>query len=131
MSIRLALAFLSSIIFSFATLPCASAEEQQSSIEQLEVLNEFENLKGNMDVLSVQVERMGRAFEQKCLSAFGHPAFCHCVRENRPVVTSFEDYILAVVRTKEELGFNKLKKDEQQIMMRLRQTRDQCVKTLR
>jgi len=84
-----------------------------------------------MDDLSAQVEKMGRAFEQKCRSAFGHPEFCRCTRDHRPVAAPFEQYILATTLTKEELGFNKLKKEDQQLVMRLRQTRDQCVKSFR
>ena len=131
MSIRLTLVFISSIILSFAEPPCASAEEQQFSIEQLESLNEFENLKGTVEELGVLLERMGRVFEQKCLSAFGHTVFCRCIRNNRPGTTSFEHYILAATQTKEELGFNKLKKEEQQLVIGLRQTRDQCVQGIR
>jgi hypothetical protein len=56
-------------------------------------------------------------------------AFCRCIRDNQPVATSFENYILVTTTTKEELGFNKLKKEDQQLVLRLRQTRDQCVKT--
>jgi len=129
MSLRFAVVFLSSIIFYFAQ-PSGASAEKQLSIEQLETLNQFENIKGTLEGLGVQVERMGRTFELKCLSAFGHTAFCHCLKENRPVATSFENYILAATQTKEELGFNKLKKEDQQVVSRLRQTRDQCVKTI-
>ena len=134
MSLRLAVALLCSIFYfagpQVGLLVGASATEQQLSIEELETRSQFENFKGTLEGLGVQVERMGRTFELKCLSAFGHTAFCHCLKENRPVATPFENYILAVTQTKDELGFNKLKKEDQQIVLRLRQTRDQCVKTI-
>src|SRR6185503_8684579 len=104
---------------------------KQQSIEELETLNHLENLKGGLEELEVMATRMGRTFEQKCLSAFGHIVFCRCIKDNRPVASSFESYILAVTRTKEELGFKKLNKDDQKLVMRLRETRDQCVERQR
>lgn len=139
MSLRLAVALLCSIFYFagpqvgllvvYSELSEAKvATEQQLSIEELETLNQFENLKGTAEELSVLIDRISRTFEQKCLSAFGHTAFCRCIRDNRPATTSFESYIVAATKTKEELGFNKMKKEDQQLVLRLRQTRDQCVK---
>jgi hypothetical protein len=108
-------------------LAASSTKEEQLPIEKLEALSQFENMKGALDELTIQVERMGRVFEQKCLSAFGHTAFCRCIKDNRPVASSFESYILAVTRTKEELGFKKLNKEDQKLVLRLREARDQCV----
>ena len=131
MSLRLAVALLCSIFyFTGSQVEAKAATEQQLSIEELETLNQFENLKGTAEELSVLIDRISRTFEQKCLSAFGHTTFCRCIRDNRPASASFESYILAATKTKEELGFNKLKKDDQQLVVRLRQTRDQCVKTI-
>jgi hypothetical protein len=88
-------------------------------------------MKGGLEELRAMALRMGGVFERKCLSAFGHTAFCRCIRENRPVASSFETYILAVTKTKEELGFNKLNKEDQKLVLRLRETRDQCINGIR
>jgi hypothetical protein len=141
MSLRLAVALLFSIFYftgpqvglvvvASESSEAKAASEKQLSLEQLEALNEFENLKGSFDELEAMIDRMSRTFEQKCLSAFGHTSFCHFITKNRPVAANFESYILAATKTKEELGFNKMKTEDQQIVMILRQTRDQCVKAI-
>jgi hypothetical protein len=57
----------------------------------LETLNQFENLKRDLEELEVM--------------AVGIPPFAAASKTTGLVASSFESYILAVTRTKEELGF--------------------------
>lgn len=98
------------------------------SVEELETLNQSERTKALLDDLITSAERIGKEWEQQCLLAFGHSSFCRCVRDRRPVATSFETYIMAVTKTKKELGYTKLKKEDQDLVNRLREARDQCVR---
>jgi hypothetical protein len=126
----LLLAFLLSIINlagSYDVLLAASSANKQPSIDELETLNQFENLKGGLDELEIAAARMSRTFEQRCLAAFGHTTFCRCVKDNRPFVSSFDMYITAVTKTKDELAFSKMTKEDQKLVLKLREVRDHCV----
>ena len=65
--------------------------------------------------------------QTQCLRAFGHPAFCGCLGEQLPADTAFLTYIQIVASTREELGYSRLSKADQQNVDRVSAARDGCV----
>jgi hypothetical protein len=54
-------------------------------------------------------------------------AFCDCLVESTPVGTSFEEYIVAVVSSEEELHFAHLKPQQKEFVTSNREARNECV----
>lgn len=121
------------VIAAFASL--ASAEEPQQAKkpmtrEQAEQIEALEAAQDSLKELMQAVDGITRERRFACIKAFGHRAFCECLNENMAVGVSFDDYIVAITRTDEQLSYSSLPDDKRTLIDSARRTREQCVKVL-
>ena len=97
------------------------------TVEQLQRLKALDEIKDALEELGAMGDSMGRKKETACLLAFGDEGFCGCLRENLPVITSFELYVQIVTSSKENLGYAKLSADEKVMVDNTIKARESCV----
>lgn len=98
-----------------------SDEDSPSTIEELKT-EEF-LIDGSL------VERVEREVKRKyiqCMRAFPHKIFCSCLSGKIPLVFNMTQYTLAVTISKEDMGYDKLSKDEKKAVDVTIQARESC-----
>jgi len=124
------LIYILSLLFTFNSF-CLSQEPSSTkktpSHERLEQLQQDDDFLKLMDKMKVVEERMSQNKRYNCIKAFGHAGFCNCLIDELPVGLSFKDYIIIVTSTKEELGYDKLSKDDKKMVDKVITARDLCV----
>ena len=67
----------------------------------------------------------GRYYD--CMKTFGHEGFCSCLRDRAPAISTFDLYVQVVTSTKEELEYDSLDLDWQELVDGAIATREECV----
>jgi hypothetical protein len=122
------------IISMFATAPQRSTyagapEDQplQPFLSDLEFKRQLEETRDASKRVIELTEQWKRDYKARCIAAFGHEGFCHCLTENGPYLIAFEIYIKVVTHSMAELDFDNLSKRDQNIVTLARTARNQCV----
>ena len=62
------------------------------------------------------------------MKAIGNPEFCNCIAQKSPVAVDFVQYVEILSRTKEELNYDRLSREDKEIVETTRKSRDLCVR---
>jgi hypothetical protein len=120
---------LAATVANAADPPASSSQPAQRPKTQLERLEQLESLEKAMATINqfeASLDAMIRVRKLKCLKAFGNEAFCECLNKKLAVGLDFDGYIMAVTRTKEELKYNTLSKDDKALVDSAGNTRTLC-----
>lgn len=72
-------------------------------------------------------EAAAKEFHYRCVQAFGHAVYCHCVNGKRPAAVDFDAFVLFTSRTRAELEYERLGAVEQKLVDDTRLARVECV----
>jgi hypothetical protein len=97
------------------------------SKEQIEQLEAGINALDTIDSLKKSMDAMIRARGSSCIKAFGHERFCKCLNEKLAVGLSFQDYVIVMTKTKDQLKYASLSTEQKQLVDNAIEVRDQCV----
>lgn len=118
------------IVFMIAMflLPLISfAQEKQMLVDKVDQLQKLDDAKNKLDQLKNLIDSSAREKYYKCVKAFGDNKFCKCLSDNLPVVDTFEDYIVIVTSSKDELNYNNRTKEDKEIIDLTYKAREMCV----
>jgi hypothetical protein len=102
----------------------ASSAQTLEEQERANTLDKIEQLKRDA---FANVDAMVADKKAQCLSAVGNKAMCECLSVKLPVIVNFVVYVATVAKRKDELKYDTLKPEEQQLIDTIRRARDQCV----
>jgi len=114
-----------------ADSPEISSKPAKTPPTKLELLEQIESTQKAIDSLNqlqASVDAMTKQRKIKCLKAFGSETFCECLNMNLAVGLDFEGYVAVVTRTKEELQYGDLKKEDRDLVDNAIKTRAACIK---
>ena len=112
---------------SIAQSPTPNASKPMSK-EDLEKMEQLDKAMGALDKLQVTLEATLKERKYKCLKAFGNDAFCSCLNDKLAVGLGFDGYVFVVTKTKEDLKYSQMSKDDKALVDSAVRTREQCVK---
>jgi hypothetical protein len=120
---------ITALLVLFFLIPiCTTAQEkQQMPVDKIDEIQKLDKLMGDLDNLKVLAEKISKEKYYKCLKAFGDSLFCQCIRDNLSVRTSFENYIMIVVSTKDEIGYQNLNDEDKKMVDMTYGVRENCV----
>jgi hypothetical protein len=101
--------------------------KKQLPAEEIGKIQQLEKVLDDLKKLEALTEEMSKEKYYKCLKAFGSDLFCGCIRDNLPVIVTFEDYIAIITSSKEELNYNKLGDNEKKTIDLTHKTREICI----
>ncbi len=101
--------------------------EKPLTREQVEKLESYDKALDVVRDARRQIEKTSKEFFSDCLKAIGHTKFCNCIKEKRPAVFSFNEYISITISSKDELKYSQQPKDIKQAIDETLKARDQCV----
>ena len=130
-----------SFLFSFGVIAEAQQQPQsgkQLTLEEIEQtekkLKAIEDAKEAPDVFRNAIETGNRKLHIDCLKSFGHKKFCECLSNNLAVrsdiTLDLRIYIAVTTRTKKELGYELLPKQDQDLVDNAFMVREKCVKEI-
>ena len=96
-------------------------------LEQLESILRGEKLIDELEILRKSMKDMWAERRYDCLKAFGHREFCSCLNDNLSAFLTFDDYIISVTESKEELNYQSRAEDERNLIDNAIRVRDECV----
>jgi hypothetical protein len=106
----------------------APARAPQTDLELLEQRESFEKVMGLLKEAEVSLDAMTRTRKLQCLKALGSEAFCECLNEKLAVGLDFSGYIGVIIRTKDELKYSTLSKEDRGLVDSAINTRNACAK---
>lgn len=109
------------------TSPGFAEGPREQTLHQLERREAMDNAINALKELETIDEHRSAMKRHKCIQVFGQETFCDCLIKNTPAVSSFEDYVAAVVPSDQELNFAHLKPQQKKLVMLNRRARNQCV----
>lgn len=114
-------------------LACHQAVGQET-LQQLDKQRDLDQQIGQVDKaqraldnLDAMVKGIEREREGACIRAVGNQKVCGCLANNLPVKLTFQQYVLAVTLTKDELGYAQMSPDEKRLVDSIPPIRDRCV----
>ena len=112
----------------FVHTTAISGQEKPMSLQELEI-QELEARRTDplKETLWGIVDKISRSKRHKCLRTFGHDSFCVCLTDTIGVSVSFEEYVALVTKTRAELNYDQLSKDQRTLVDHAYATRDLCV----
>lgn len=112
-------------IFLFPLISCA--QEKQLPVDKVDQLQKLDDVINKLDQLKNLTDSLAKEKYYKCVKAFGDNKFCKCLSDNMPIVNTFEDYIVIVTSTKDELNYNNRDKKEKELIDLTYKAREMCV----
>ena len=86
-----------------------------------------------MDSLDKMVEaakQVSRDFAYRCTRAIGHTGYCSCLSSSVPVSLDFDHFIYFASRSKAEVKFDGMSKDQRSLYLKASDARNSCSKKL-
>jgi len=108
--------------------PAAPARPPQTDLERLEQRESYEKVMGLLKEAEASLDAMTRTRKLQCLKALGSEAFCECLNEKLAVGLDFSGYIAVIIRTKDELKYNTLSKEDKGLVDSAINTRNACAR---
>ena len=104
-----------------------ATKKKPQTLDELQQAEAQDQATAALDEIRQVANKAKRKRELDCLRVFGDMAFCACIREEAPAVSTFAEYVRAVTTSKEELGYAKLHADGKGYVDSLLRTREVCV----
>lgn len=118
------------LLFTSSTV-CFSQEPNMTTkkptLKEIETKQDFQEIRRSLNELERAGDNLIQNKKFNCLKAFGNADFCNCLVEKLPIGLSFRDYIMIITSTKEEIGYDKLSKDDRDMVDMAVSARDLCV----
>lgn len=95
--------------------------------ETLDKLDQIEKLQESLTDLEHSADKLTRKKLSDCKKAFGADIFCACLSNNLPVIVEFPLYIQIAIKTKEELNYKAMSKEDKEIYAATIKARELCV----
>jgi hypothetical protein len=73
------------------------------------------------------VDDIAKATKRQCLIAVGNEPLCACLAATLPIRINFIQYVSIITQNKEDLGYEKLSRDDKKIVDLTRASRDKCI----
>jgi hypothetical protein len=127
-SIRSVIKIIPLLIFVSICFAEDPAQKKAPSIEELQLEQDFQNVMKSLDKMEVLSSELVQNKRFACLKAFGNKDFCNCIVDNLPIIISFKNYIALTTSSKDEIGYEKLPKDDQELFDKTITARNLCVK---
>ena len=116
------------LIFLLFLLPLSVCfAEGPPSNERADIEKEKQELIDEMDKMEKLAGQLMTEKEMECKRAFGNTEFCECLTDNLPIGVSFRKYIVIMTSKKDELDYDKLSREEKEMVDWVSSTREKCV----
>jgi len=103
------------------------APPKPPTLEDMDSVRGLEALQAKSEQALALLAQISREKRTDCVSAFGDPTFCDCLRDNLPVAVSFLSYVQMVTTSKEKLGYAKLSTEQKVLVDNTLAAREVCV----
>ena len=107
--------------------PAASLDTIRQLKELDKKIDQEKELGRSLDKLKAAVDRLTEDKYLACMQAFGSDSFCTCLSHELPATINFKAYVQVVTSTKEELGYDKMGRDDKDLVDHVLAVREQCV----
>jgi hypothetical protein len=108
--------------------PVVPARAPPTELERLEQRESYEKVMGLLKEAEVSLDAMTRTRKLQCLKAVGSESFCECLNEKLAVGLDFSDYVSVIIRTKDELKYSTLSKEDKGLVDSAINARNACAK---
>jgi hypothetical protein len=119
---------LAVILLSVGAARAQTPQADAAKLEQLQQqVDQVHRAEAALDALRALTESMAAEKRYKCISAFGHEAFCGCIVNEIPVDLEFVTYIQIVTTPRVQFTSGGLSGDDLGQVDRVVAARDKCV----
>jgi SET domain-containing protein len=101
----------------------ASAVEP-TPLEKQEQIDNSKKVSALLEQAKTALNSEAQTSESQCMKAIGNSEFCKCIAWQNP--GSFVQYVLILSKSKEELNYDRLSKDDKLLVDNTRKARDKC-----